>query len=250
MYKILFLFFILSFGVESSFAKKYFENKVHYRTTFGSCPSKAVGRLTLTLIKEFEQNRSLLDVKKRIVKEKLDDKYFLSSYKVNYNPLQKMLLFDYDCPRALMKVQIYKKNGDEFYTAILVENGELYDPTYEVLLRSEKILKGKLPHMAIPVDLISSNLHKKLTSLLNGLKEPFVKNISEVIVNDKKELTIIMSVGRKPSSAFLGKDYWSEKVSKLSSIIDTLKKKKTIPAVINLTSSKKIVVKFSDTSKI
>ena len=228
-------------------SKKYFEENVHYRTVFGQCPSKIVGRLTLSLIKEFESRNSLLDIKKKIVDEKLEEKYFLSYYNIKYNPLEKMLRFEYDCPRPLMKVQIYKKDGEEFYTAILVDNGKLFDPTYEVLLRSEKILKGKLPHMAIPVSLINTKVNKKLTSLLNGLEEDFVKNISEVILNEKEELTIILSVGRKPSSAFLGNDYWSEKVGKLEKIIETLSKKKTVPAVINLTNAKKIVVKFSDT---
>ena len=230
----------------SVFAKKYFENKIHYRTIFNQCPSKVVGRLTLQLIKEFEINESLLDIKKKIVDEKLQEKYYLSSYKVKYNPLQKMLRFEYECPRPLMKVQIYKNDGEEFYTAILVDSGQLYDPTYEVLLRSEKILTKDLPNMAIPVNLIDSDMHKKLTSLLNNLDEKFVENISEVIVNDKQELTIIMSVIRKPSSVFLGKEMWDEKIVKLESIIETLKKKKTIPAVINLTNSKKIVVKFTD----
>ena len=100
--------------------------------------------------------------------------------------------------------------------------------------------------MAIPVSLINSQINMKLTSLLNGLEESFVQEISEVILNEKEELTIILSVGRKPSSAFLGKDYWSEKVGKLEQIISHLEKKKTIPAVINLTNSKKVIVKFSD----
>ena len=38
----------------------------------------------------------------------------------------------------------FEDNGDEFYTAILVDNGKLFDPTYEVLLRSEKKLKKPL----------------------------------------------------------------------------------------------------------
>lgn len=230
----------------SAYSKKYFESKVHYRTSFGTCPSKAAGRLTLNLIKEFEKNRSLLDIKKKIVNEKLEEKFFLSHYRVNYDPIQEMLRFEYKCPKPLMKVQIYKKDGQEFYTAILVDSGELFDPAYEMLLRSEKILKNKLPHMALPVKLIETDVHKKLTSLLNSVEKSFVKNISEVIINEKKELTIIMSVGRKPSSAFLGKEYWDEKVEKLDNILSVLEKKKTIPAVINLTNPKKIVVKFTD----
>lgn len=237
---------LLSLNSHAS-SKKYFADKVHYRTVFGQCPAKAVGRLTLTLMKEFEINKSLLDVKKRIVKDNLEQKYFLSSYNINYNPLTNTLKFQYDCPKALMKVQIYKKDGEEFYTAILVENGKLFDPTYEVLLRGEKKITGKLAHMALPVKLINSNVHQKLTDLFNQVDEEFVKQISEVIVNEKEELTVIMSIRRRPSSAFLGKDYWSEKVTKLSKIISFMKKKKTIPAVINLTNSKKIVVKFTDT---
>jgi hypothetical protein len=240
------IFFLVS--VQSSFAisKKYYEDKIHYRTVFGQCPSKVVGRLTLTLIKEFERNRSLLDIKKKIVNEKLEEKYYLSSYKIDYNPLEKMIKFQYDCPKALMKVQIYKKDGEEFYTAILVDNGKLYDPTYEVLLRAEKKITKELPHMAIPASLINSNVHMKLTSLLNGLGEKFNKRVSEVILNENEELTIILSIGRKPSSAFLGKEYWTEKIEKLNNIVDYMSEKKTIPSVINLTNSKKVVVKFPD----
>jgi len=230
----------------NSFAisKKYFQTNVHYRTVFGSCPAKAVGRLTLGLIKEFEKNKSLLDVKKKIVKEKLEDKYYLSTYKIDYNPLNKLLKFQFDCPKPLMRVQIYKDDGEEFYTAILVDNGKLYDPTYEVLLRSEKKIVGELPHMAIPASLINTDLHMRITSLFNTFEGKFIKRISEVILNEKKELTIILSIGRKPSSAFLGHDYWNEKIAKLDEIVNYMNKKKTIPTVINLTNSKKVIIKF------
>lgn len=243
--------FIALFGVIISInslatSKKYFEEEIHYRTMFGSCPSKIVGRLALTLMKEFEKKKSLLDVKKKIIDEKLEDKYFLASYKVDYNPLHKMIKFQFDCPKPLMKVQIYKNDGEEFYTAILVDNGKLFDPTYEVLLRSEKILTGQLPRMAIPANLINSEIHMRLTSLFNRLGTGFVKNISEVILNESEELTIILSIGRKPSSAFLGKEFWKEKVLKLNEIVKHMANKKTIPAVINLTNSKKVVVKFSE----
>ncbi len=242
------LSFIFIFSASNSFgaSKKYFENKLHYRTVFGQCPGKAVGRLTLTLIKEFEKNKSLLDIKKKIVRDKLEEKYYLSSYKIKYNPLDKMLKFGFDCPKPLMKVQIYKKDGEEYYTAILVDNGKLFDPTYEVLMRAEKKITKSLPHMAIPADLLSTNIHRKITSLLNELGDNFVNKVSEVIINENKELTIIMSVGRKPSSAFLGKEEWDEKIVKLEEIITYMSKKKTIPAIINLTNAKKIVVKFSD----
>lgn len=238
---------IQSFAV-FGISKKYYQDKIHYKTMFGQCPSKVVGRLTLTLIKEFEKNKSLLDVKKKIVDEKLEEKYYLSNYKIDYNPLQKLIKFQYDCPQALMKVQIYKKDGEEFYTAILVDNGKLYDPTYEVLLRAENKIKKDLPHLAVPASLINSEVHKKLTSLFNDMGKKFVNRVSEVILNEQEELTVILSIGRKPSSAFLGKDYWTEKIGKLNNIVDYMAEKKTIPSVINLTNSKKVVVKFPDNS--
>ena len=124
---------------------------VKYRTSFGSCPSRTAGSLVLKLVKTFEINHSLHDVKKKIIREKLDEKHFLSSYKVNYNPLKKLLNFQFDCPEPLMKVQIYKESGLESYEAILVDSGKIFDPTYEVLLRGEKKIKHDLPFLAIPV---------------------------------------------------------------------------------------------------
>ena len=246
MKKLLAIFILVLSPLVYGSSKKYFEKKTHYQTFFGQCPSKVVGRLTLTLIKEFEKKNSLLDIKKSIVEQKLHDKYYLSSYNIKYDPQKNLIKFYYDCPLPLAKVQIYKKDGEEYYTAILVDSGKLYDPTYEVLLRSDKILKGDLPNLAIPEKLVNTKIYKKLAGLMNVQKNNFVKNISEIIINEKKELTVILSIGTKPSSAFLGKDYWGEKVEKLSEIVNYMSKKKTIPSVINLTNSKKVVVKFSD----
>lgn len=237
------LFSTNSFGV----SKKYYANQIQYRTFFGNCPSKAVGRLALTLMREFEKEKSLLDIKKKIINEKLEDKYFLSSYKINYSPAQKMIRFDFDCPKPLMNVQIYKSDGDEFYTAVLVDSGKLFDPTYEVLLRSEKKIKNDLPHLAFPASKLNTELHKRITSLLNKLGEDFTEKVSEIILSEKEELTIILSIGSKPSSAFFGKEFWEEKAKKLQKIVKYMNKKKTIPSTINLKNSKKVVVKFSDT---
>lgn len=244
-----FLLLNLLLSTQFSFAEtaeKLLLSKLKYRTYFGKCPSQSAGKLTLLLVKEFEKNNSLKEVKQLIIKDKLDEKYFLSSYEIKFDPLKKKLRFYLDCPKALMKVQIYKKNGDEFYTAILVDNGKLFDPTYEVLLRSEKKLKKPLPSLAIPVSSLDSDAHLKVTELVATLEKSISARISEIIVSENSELTIILSVNGHPSTAFLGKDYWSVKVEKLIKVIDYMKKKKSIPAVINITNSKKIVVKFSD----
>tara|TARA_B100001971_G_scaffold213155_1_gene245546 strand:- start:135458 stop:136192 length:735 start_codon:yes stop_codon:yes gene_type:complete len=223
------------------------QKKVQYKTFFGSCPSRVAGKLTLDLVSEFEKNRSLLEIKEKIVKDKLDEKHFLSTYSINYHPVENLLKFKFDCPKPLLKAQIYKKNGDEFYTAILVDNGKFVDPTYEVLLRSEKKLNHQLPHLAYPVSLIDSGIESEIKDLVSKFNKEYKGKISEIIVDDNKKLTLIFSINRRPTSAFLGAEYWGEKVGKLIKIIDYMKEKKTIPAVINLTNSKKVVVKFSDT---
>lgn len=241
MKKFILILVVLSF---STLASKRLSKKIDYRTYFGECPTNATGKLTLELVKKFEEEKSLKAVKKLIVKNKLADKHFLSEYQISYDPIKDSIKFKYNCPAPLMKVQIYKENGDEFYTAILADNGKLLDPTYEVLLRSEKLLTGKLPHLAIPVKALDSKLHEDITRLVSKMDYSFRKKISEVIINENDELTIILSVQNRPSSAFLGKNYWSEKVGKLKEIISFMKKKKRIPTVINLTNTKKVVVKF------
>lgn len=220
---------------------------VQYKTYFGACPSKVAGKLTLMLMRKFEETNSLIEVKKLIVEDKLDEKHFLSNYKISFDPATKLIRFNFDCPKPVMKAQIYKENGEEFYTAILVEDGTFVDPTYEVLLRGEKKLTRKLPSLAFPVSLIDTETQKQMTHLALTFDGNFKDRLSEIILDEDKKLTMIFSINRRPSSAFLGSDYWGEKVEKLAKVIDYMKKKNTIPAVINLTNSKKVVVKFSDT---
>lgn len=220
--------------------------KIKYRTSFGNCPSKAAGTLTLKLVKEFESRRSLKDVKLKITRENLTQRHFISEYKINYNPIKNFLYFKFDCPTPLMKVQIYKNNGLESYDAILVDNGELYDPTYEVLLRSEKKLGYTLPFLALPVGDMNEQIQQDVTELIKGMRTELRKKLSEIILNEKRELTIILSINGHPSSVFIGSDMWSEKIIKLRKIVRYMEMKKKIPAIINLTNSKKVVVKFND----
>ena len=144
-----------------------------------------------------------------------------------------------------MKVQIYKKNGLEYYTAILVDNGKLFDPTYEYILETEKKLKTKLPSLALPVGEIDKSIQMKITKMVKNLDVEFRKKISEIILGDDKKLTIIVSNRGKPTSAFFGIDKWELKSKKLKKIISYMSKKKKTPSIINLTNDKKVVVKFS-----
>ncbi len=147
-----------------------------------------------------------------------------------------------------MKVQVFREDGQESYNAILVDNGELFDPTYEVLLRTEKKLEADLPYLALPVDEIDKEGQKKITFLIKDMGKEFRKKLAEVIFTDEKSLTIILSINGHSSTAFMGKNEWDEKVEKLKSIIRYMESKKKVPAIINLTNLKKVVVKFSDKS--
>lgn len=240
-------FLFLFFGFQSASLSSLGPQKesIKYRTNFGSCPSRSAGQMTLKMIKVFEETGSLRKVKEEIINKSLDERHFVSDYKVNYDPLKKMLLFKLDCPKPLMKVQIYKENGIDSYEAILVDSGALFDPTYEVLLRTEKKLKGTLPYLAIPVGEMDDSVQRHITRVVDGLGEEFRQKISEVILDDKGDLTVILSLRGNPSSVFMGQEEWSKKADKLKRIVKYMESNKKIPAIINLTNSKKVVVKFN-----
>ncbi len=221
-------------------------NKIKYRASFGSCPSKAAGSLTLKLVRAFEENFSLKNVKQVILEEKLVEKHFISKYSVSFDPIEDFLSFSFDCPDPLMKVQIYKAEGLESYDAILVESGELYDPTYEVLLRAEKKLNYDLPFLAIPVGEMNEEIQLRITELVAGMNLKFRMKLSEIIISEDRELTIILSISNQPTSVFLGTSRWPDKLLKLYRIVNYMEVRNKMPAIINLTNLKKVVVKFND----
>lgn len=241
------LIFVLFLLANPIYAKKFFnKDRITYQTYFGNCPARSAGTLTIELVKLFEKTRSLYDLKSEIVNNKLDEKYYLSSYQVKYDPMRSKLKFYYDCPNALMKVQIYKQDGDESYSAILVDNGKLFDPSYEVLMRGEKKIEGALPYLALPVNEINQKVQNRVAELMLSFPEEFRERISEVIINDEKELTIIYTHTSRPTSVFFGEYHWLEKSEKFQKIVGFMAKKNKMPSIINMTSSKKVVVKFPD----
>ena len=234
-----------SLGPSTSEASKY-SDELSYRSNLGKCPTRPAGTMALQVVKTFEQSHSLRDVKSKILSEKWSDKYFVSDYKIQYDPYSKVLNLNFNCPEPLMKVQVYRNNGADNYEAILVDNGQLYDPTYETLLRSEKKLTHNLPYLALPVGEMEDKVQADVTTLVKDMRPELRRKLSEVILNENKELTIILSVNGHPSSVFLGPDEWNDKMIKLDKIVNYMELKEKIPAVINLTNSKKVVVKFKD----
>lgn len=242
-------FIILSLLIGSSLSalgKPIPTRKVKYKTSFVNCPSHSSGRLVLSLLEHFEKTKSLASLKKMIIKENLQEKYFLKDYEIKYSPSKNLLSLNYSCPKPLMKVQLYRENGANSYSAVLVENGQLLDPTYEVLLRREKKLKRDLPSLGLPFGKMSMEAKDRITKIMNSLDKPFSEQIAEVILSPQGELTVILSFFERPTSAFLGSQEWESKFNKLFKIVNYLGTKKKLPSIINLTDSKKVVVKFSD----
>lgn len=237
---------LLPLIAQSNVPDKFTQKNINYRTYFGECPSKSSGMLTLILMKEFEKAQSLKDVKEKILKEKLDEKYFLSNYRISYNPVIKTLRVHLECPEPLAKVQVYKPNGEEHYSAILGDNAKMYEPQYENLMKAEKRLTHNLPLLAISMEQIEGSAPTDLATFIKKMEVDLRKQISEIIISKNNDLTIIFALGGKATSVFMGADLWDEKLNKLSKIVGYVGKNKRFPSSINLVNSKKVVVKFSD----
>lgn len=231
-----------SAGVSDSFTQK----NINYRTYFGECPTKSSGSLAMIVMKEFEKKHSLKDVKEKILNEKLDEKHFLSDYRISYNPVIKTLKVQLECPQPLAKVQVYKGNGEEHYSAILGDNAKMYDPAYENLMKAEKRLVGNLPLLAISTKQLEGDAPMNFANFIKLMEKDLRNQISEIIINKNNELTIVFALGGKATSVFMGADLWEEKLAKLTKIVGYVQKSKRYPGSINLVNTKKVVVKFSD----
>ena len=230
----------------ASMSDSFTQKEIKYRSYFGECPSKSSGDFAMIIMKEFEKKHSLKDVKERILNEKLDEKHYLSNYRISYNPVIKSLRINLECPEPLAKVQVYKVNGDEHYSAILGSNAKLYEPGYENLMKAEKKLNYNLPLLAISIGQIDGDAPTTLASFIKLMESDLRKQISEIILSKNNDLTIVFALGGKATSVFMGADLWEEKLTKLAKVVGYVSKNKRYPTSINLVNAKKVVVKFSD----
>lgn len=246
MWSIVLVSFLIPVSVFAAKPESFTQKDVKYRTYIGECPSKSSGMFGILVMKEFEKNHSLKDVKEKILKEKLDEKFFLSNYRISYNPVIKALKIRLNCPEPLAKVQVYKSNGEEHYSAILGDNSKLYEPQYENLMKSEKKLTHNLPLLALTMDQIQGDAPTSLSRFIKAMDVDLRRTISEMFLSKANDLTIVFSLGGKATSVFMGADLWEEKLTKLTKIVGFVKDSKRYPSSINLVNSKKVVVKFSD----
>ena len=98
-------------------------------------------------------------------------KYFLKDYHIDYNPISKHFRFHFDCPKPLLKARIYDRKLKKSYSGILGNHGEMMDPSFEVVLRQEKMLSSKLPFMAINWDDLVAKKQIKIVQLMDLFSE-------------------------------------------------------------------------------
>jgi hypothetical protein len=158
----------------------------------------------------------------------------------------KTLRINLECPEPLAKVQVYKSNGEEHYSAILGDNAKMYEPGYENLMKLEKKITGNLPLLAISMQQLEGDAPTELAHFIKLMGKDLRQQISEIIISKNNDLTIVFALGGKATSVFMGADLWDEKLIRLSKIVGYVQKNKRYPGSINLVNSKKVVVKFSD----
>lgn len=222
---------------------QFSQTRTQYTLKFNSCPMKSSGDLAILLAKEFDVTGSLYKVKKKLLDDRYKETYFLSDYKIEYNPITKKLAFDFECPGLIAKIQITKESGGSFIGS-LVDTGDVFDPHYEVLLKREKIIAKSVPYFAISLKNLNQQKHLGVVKLLKQMNPKVYQQISEVILNEEEELTLILKAKSKAITVLLGKEYWDDKISKLLKIQDHFSQKDKMPSIVNLTSNKKVVVRF------
>lgn len=236
------LFFFTTY-INANPVLQFTQTKTQYTLSFNTCPMKSSGDLAILLAKEFDLSKSLYKLKKKIVEERYKENYFLSEYQISYNPILKKLAFNFECPSLIAKIQITKENGESFLGS-LVDTGEVFDPQYEVLLKREKIISTQIPYFAISIKNLNEQKQLGVVRLLKQMNPQIYLQVSEVILNDSEELTLILKSKSKAVSVLLGKEYWDDKITKLIKIQEHFSRKDKKPVVINLTSNKKVVVRF------
>lgn len=220
-------------------------DKLKYKTIFNTCPSQSAGKFAMKILKSFEEKQSLYSVKSDINSNFLKEKHFIDTYNIKFDPNENELNIVVNCPTPLMKVMLMDKEANGEYQSILVENGDLYDPTYEVLLSNEKKLKNALPSLVINKSDMNIENRKLITSIIKELGSENFSKVGEIVFDNNQLMTMILSLRKKPVSVFMGKDNLIEKTGKLSRLLKYADENNKQPTVINLINSKKVVVKFA-----
>lgn len=231
---------ILSYPTQAAISEK-----VKYKTSFNNCPSRSAGKFAMRILKTFERERSLYDVKSDIKDNFLTDKHFIKNYSIKLNPMENTIDIDLSCPKPLLRVVLMDSEAEGEFQSVLVEDGNLFDPTYETLLLGEKKINSALPTLAISKNDLNDEIRKNISELIQIFGFENHNKISEVIFDKGEVLTFILSLNKKPVSVFMGTGNFEEKTRKLRRLIGYVESNQKQPTVINLVNLKKVVVKFA-----
>lgn len=220
------------------------QGKNEIKVDFEKCPKNPSSDFVFKASKIFEEkNESLNEVKKYIVSERLKEKYFLSHYKVDYDPLKRTLSFYLFCSPPALKVSALSSKGDVSYDIILSEDGKTHDPSYLVYLKSDG-LTHMVPKAAISSELLTQQNKEELVLLARKVQGLTHTKLREMIYNDQGEMTMLVGEDKKITSVFLGQGFWEKKLDKLDKIMSYMEVKNKLPSQVNLVDINKVVVKF------
>ena len=216
----------------------------NFETKFGRCPKYVVGKLFFQISEKFEKTKSLLEVKKLITKENLEKKYFLSNYELKTNLTKSKLWIEFECPRPLFQVIVNNPNLDKSNELVLVSNGQLFDPTYIQFIQDEKEESIYLPYLSIPESTVDKKMMDSIVQLMKSNNKQVNKLIAEIIINNAREMKLILKLNNKSSVVYFGKNEWPGKMAKLERVLLHYKNSSSFPIKINMAINKKVVVKF------
>ena len=235
-----FLFFLFfSFQAFSN------ENVIH-NINYGQCPKQTSDLFLLEVLEEFNNNKSLLSLKKRIELKKLEKKFFLSHYQIDYSPIQNKLNINLKCPEPVAVINIYESlSSKKKYSQLLLKDGKLFNPTYEHALRSSNLLERKLPLVSIEEKFLDDKKQYDIAYVIDRLDKELNSKLIEVVVDNSKSVSLIFNFkSRNPASVFLGKGFWDKKIVKLNKIFEYYSRSKYVPLKINLENPDKVVIRF------
>jgi len=241
-WKRLFIGMILA---SNTFSYAAISKKIKYKTNFNNCPSQSAGKFAMRVLKTFERTNSLYDVKSDIKDNFLQDKYFIKKYAIEVDPYDNTMDIKLGCPKPLLRVVLMDNEADGEFQSVLVDDGDLFDPTYETLLLGEKKIKTYLPTLAINKSNLGKEKRIEISNIVKKLGDENFSKISEVIYDHENILTMILSLNKKPVSVFLGKSNYDEKTQKLRRLLGYIHNNNKQPTIINLVNLKKVVVKFA-----
>ena len=67
--------------------------------------------MVISLVKEFDDKGSFIILIKKLLKKRLQKKYFVHHYDIKFDPIRNELSFRLECPKALVRVSAIGEKG-------------------------------------------------------------------------------------------------------------------------------------------